>query len=51
MAQTVHAAALAGYDLLIGLDLDDLAVDGRITKAPCGGDKAGPSRWTGASRA
>ena len=43
VAQRVHAIALAAYDLIIGLELEDLAVDGCITKAPCGGDKAGPS--------
>ena len=43
VAQRVHAIALAAYDLIIGLELDDLSVDGCITKAPCGGDKAGPS--------
>src|SRR6266516_3879511 len=31
------------YDRLIGLDLADLAVDGCLTKAPCGGDTAGRS--------
>jgi hypothetical protein len=35
--------ALAAYDQMIGLDLDDLAVDGCITKAPCGGEVAGRS--------
>ena len=30
--------ALAAYDQMIGLNLDDLAVDGAITKAPCGGE-------------
>jgi hypothetical protein len=39
----VHALALAAYDRMIGLDLGDIAVDGCITKAPCGGDCAGPS--------
>ena len=29
--------ALHAYDRIIGLELDDLAVDGCITKAPCGG--------------
>jgi hypothetical protein len=43
VAQRVHAIALAAYDLIIGLELEDLSVDGCITKAPCGGDKAGPS--------
>ena len=35
--------ALAAYDRMIGLELDDLAVDGCITKAPCGGEVAGRS--------
>ncbi len=35
--------SLAAYDRLIGLELNDLAVDGCITKAPCGGEKAGRS--------
>src|SRR6185312_10681289 len=35
--------ALVAYDRMIGLELDDLAVDGCITKAPCGGEVAGPS--------
>jgi hypothetical protein len=43
IAQHVHAVALRGFDTIIGLDLEDLSVDGCITKAPCGGDKAGPS--------
>jgi hypothetical protein len=29
--------------LIIGLELNDLSVDGCMTKAPRGGDKAGPS--------
>jgi hypothetical protein len=32
---------LEAYDRFIGLLLGDLAVDGCITKAPCGGEKAG----------
>ena len=43
VAQRVHALALAAYDRLIGLDLGDVAVDGCITTAPCGGEAAGPS--------
>jgi len=43
IAQQVHALALWAYDLMIGLELDDVSVDGCITKAPCGGDRAGPS--------
>lgn len=35
--------ALAAYDRMIGLDLDDIAIDGCITKAPCGGEVAGRS--------
>ena len=34
---------LEAYDSLIGLELSDLAVDCCVTKAPCGGEKAGPS--------
>jgi hypothetical protein len=43
LATRLHALTLAAYDRIIGLDLDDLTGDGCITKAPCGGDKAGPS--------
>lgn len=39
----IHAIALAAYDRIVGLQLADVAADGCITKAPCGGDKAGPS--------
>jgi transposase len=34
---------LEAYDWMIGLDLSDVAVDCCITKAPCGGEKAGKS--------
>ena len=43
LAERLHAVTLAAYDLIIGLDLSDLSVDGCMTKAPCGGEKAGPS--------
>src|SRR5258706_1305550 len=43
IAEQVHAVALAAYDRIIGLHLADIAADGCITKAPCGGEKAGPS--------
>jgi transposase len=43
VAQRVHALALAAYDRIIGLELGDVAVDGCITTAPCGGEVAGPS--------
>ncbi len=37
LAQTLHtlALALAQYDRMIGIDFDDIVVDGCITKAPC----------------
>jgi transposase len=35
--------ALAAYDRIVGLVLEDIAVDGCITKAPGGGQCAGPS--------
>ena len=43
LTETLHTLVLEQYDRLIGLDLADLAIDGCITKAPCGGDKAGRS--------
>jgi len=39
-----------GYDRLIGLQLEDIVVDGCITKAPCGGEMAGGARSIVASR-
>jgi transposase len=39
----VQQLAWAAYDRMLGLDLDHLAVDGCITKAPCGGQVASPS--------
>ena len=38
-----HEMALETYDRLLGLELADLAVDCCVTKAPCGGEKAGRS--------
>jgi len=35
--------ALAAYDRVIGLDLDVVALDGSIHKAPCGGEGTGKS--------
>jgi Transposase DDE domain len=37
----VIKAALAAYDRMIGLDLDDISVDGPITKSFCGGALSG----------
>ncbi len=34
---------LAGYDRMLGLDLDDLSVDASITKSPVGGEVSGRS--------
>jgi transposase len=43
--------AREAYDRIVGLLLDDIAVDGCITKAPGGGECAGPSPSTGGNRA
>lgn len=43
LAATLHALVLTQYDRMIGLELEDVAIDGCITKAPCGGEKAGRS--------
>ena len=40
---TLKKIALDAYDKIVGLALADLAVDGCITKAPGGGEVAGPS--------
>ena len=40
---TVLEEAIAGYDRIIGLDLSEVAVDGSLHKAPCGGDSTGPN--------
>lgn len=43
LAEQVQVLALQAYDRMIGLDLDELAVDGCLTKAPGGGEAAGRS--------
>ncbi|MFJ5901970.1 IS5 family transposase [Streptomyces sp. NPDC093064] len=43
ISEKVHALALKAYDCMIGLGLSEISVDGCITKAPSGGDKAGRS--------
>ena len=43
VAERLRLAVLAAYDRMHGLQLEHLAVDGCITKAPCGGQTAGPS--------
>jgi transposase len=39
--EQLQQIVLDAYDRMIGLDLSDVCVDGCITKAPCGGQKAG----------
>jgi hypothetical protein len=41
--EAMEKLAREAYDRIIGLDLFDVAVDCCITKAPCGGEKAGKS--------
>jgi transposase len=43
VADQLRLAVLAAYQQLFGLELGHIAVDGCITKAPCGGEVAGPS--------
>jgi transposase len=43
LVERLRLEVLGAYHRLFGLDLDHLAVDGCITKAPCGGQTAGPS--------
>jgi transposase len=43
VAQTLHTLVLEQDDRMIGIDLADVVADGCITKAPCGGEKAGRS--------
>jgi transposase len=51
LAEQLRRLVLTAYDRLFGLDLERLAVDGCITKAPCGGQTAGPRPVDAASRA
>jgi hypothetical protein len=41
VVERLRQICLEAYDRLIGLELSEVAVDGCITKAPCGGEKAG----------
>jgi hypothetical protein len=43
LAQELHRLALAAYDTMIGLELDDLLADGCMTKAPAKSETSGPS--------
>lgn len=40
---TLEQLSLEAYDRIVGLDLENITVDGCITKAPCGGEAAGRS--------
>jgi hypothetical protein len=42
VAEQLRLAVLGAYDGLFGLELEHLAMDGCTTKAPCGGQTAGP---------
>jgi transposase len=43
LGDQLHELALDAYDRMIGLELADVSADGAITKAPCGGERAGRS--------
>lgn len=43
LSEQVQTLALAAYDRLSGLDLEELVVDGCLTNAPGGGEVAGTS--------
>jgi hypothetical protein len=43
ITRNLHRIALEACDRMIGLDLGEISVDGCITKAPSGGEKAGRS--------
>jgi transposase len=51
LAERLRLAVLAAYDRMLGLELEHLAVDGCITKAPAAARAPGQARWTAASRA
>ena len=44
LMERLRQICLEAYDRLIGLELSEVAVDGCVTKAPCGGEKARRSR-------
>lgn len=44
LMEKLREIVLETYDRLIGLELADMAVDGCITKAPCGGRKPQKAR-------
>jgi transposase len=50
VAEQLRLLVLAAYDRLFGLELAHVAVDGCTTKAPRGGQVAGPAQWIAVSR-
>jgi hypothetical protein len=43
VVEALKSEALAAFDWIIGLDLDDVALDGSLHKAPYGGEGTGPN--------
>lgn len=41
--EELQSIAFHAYDKMVGFDFSDVSVDGRIVKAPCGGESAGRS--------
>lgn len=41
--ERLNAEAIAAFDRIVGLDLDDVALDGSLHKAPYGGEGTGPN--------
>lgn len=41
--ESLKTEALAAFDRIVGLDLDDVALDGSLHKAPYGGEGTGPN--------
>ena len=49
VAEQLRLAVLAAYDRLFGLELEQLAVDGCITRRPAAARSPGQARWIVAS--
>ena len=43
MFEQLRTEALAAFDRIVGLDLTEVALDGSLHKAPCGGEGTGPN--------
>jgi len=50
LMQELHTLVLTQYDRLIGLELDEVAIDGCMTSAPCGGRSRAAVPSIGANR-